>query len=137
VFAAAAAVLIWWVVRPAPRLELALAGDIVRTPSARRATGATAGDLWRLRATTGRLAHVELRVFRDRRELILRCPEASCQRDGDRLEATLTLAPGRYEAFLVASDAPLPAPAEEVGRDLDALTRAGARIVRISPLLVW
>lgn len=75
----------------------------------------------------------ELRVYRDRRELVLRCPGAkACELASDkgrpvwRAKAQLT-APGRYRA-MVLSGAGLPAPAGTEDEDLGAAAKAGAKV---------
>lgn len=140
--AVAVAALVFWALPRSPRAPaLALATELLPAEGQPRRAGADQprpGDRWKVRATFGGAAHAELRIFRDRRHLVARCPlDATCVRAGDTVEHTVVLAPGRYEAFVSAAAAPLPAPAAEIGQDLDTLARAGAQVVRAAPLLVW
>ncbi|HEU4412028.1 MAG TPA: hypothetical protein VFS43_42700 [Polyangiaceae bacterium] len=75
----------------------------------------------------------ELRLYRDRRELVLRCPGGEgCEWASERgralwrVKAPLT-APGRYRA-IVLSGATLSAPSGNEDQDLAAAVKAGAKV---------
>ncbi|HEX9731226.1 MAG TPA: hypothetical protein VGG06_04475 [Thermoanaerobaculia bacterium] len=128
--AAAALAAVLWVVpsRPPPaglRLEVA-----VESASGRRGLEAQPGDRLVLRAAAGGRPHAELRVYRNDRELVLRCAgEPPCRRRGDTLEAVVELAaPGAYQSLLLAADAPLPPPAGTLDDDAGAALDAGADV---------
>ncbi len=100
---------------PAPSgLELTRA----RGSEALRSLEAAPGDPLHLRAPAAR-AHVELRIYRNDLELLMRCATAApCQRRRGRIEATFQIpGPGTYQVLWLSSEQPLPAP---TGRGLDA-----------------
>ncbi|MCB1035510.1 MAG: hypothetical protein KDD47_16930 [Acidobacteria bacterium] len=92
------------------------------------------GDVLQLEATFPDTAYRELRLYHNDRELVARCTtEGStdsdpCRLAGHGLRLRLPLTPGRYQAVLLASDAPLPAPALDLDTDTAAALAAGARI---------
>jgi hypothetical protein len=69
---------------------------------------------------------VELRVYRDDRTVVLRCPgDARCRTGRDQLAVELPLpAVGRYRVVRFASREPLPTPAGGFDADLAALRDA-------------
>jgi len=86
------------------------------------------GDELVFEAGVGAARYAEIRVYREDRELQLRCPPG-CKREGERVTGRFTLpAIGRYQAYVVASDNPLPNPAPTLAADTERLVRAGARI---------
>jgi hypothetical protein len=100
-------------------------------------TRAHPGD--RLRASAPGLAqHVELRVYRESAEIIVRCPGARapiCQRRGDAIELSWTLAKvGTYRAVWLTSSLPLPQPTGDLDADVLAAERAGARVTESDPI---
>jgi hypothetical protein len=113
---------------PAP---VSLTVDVVVGGGAiRRGIEAHPGDGLRLEARTGGARHVELRVYRNDRELVLRCAEdPPCVHQGDRLKASLTLdARGTYQALVFASKAPLPEPAAGMDHDAGLALASGATV---------
>jgi hypothetical protein len=109
---------------PGLRIDIE-AGDTVR-----RGAEAHPGDLLRLAASTGGANHVELRVYRNDVELILRCStEAPCSRRRGELRASVVLdGIGRYQPLLFFSEKPLPASASDLETDTSAALAAGAEI---------
>ena len=101
---------------------MSLAVQIEAGATVRRGQEAQPGDRLILRATADEDRHAELRVYRNDRQLVLRCSqEPPCIRRGDTLEASLTFdAVGTYQSVLLTADEPLPAP----GQGLDADTAA-------------
>ena len=85
------------------------------------------GDRLTLRASIGSAPHWELRVYRNDRELILRCStEPPCRRIGDTVEAAVELpAIGRYQAVLLAGAEEPPEPVGNLDTDVDRATSAG------------
>jgi hypothetical protein len=135
-----------WFLAPlgAAALAAALFFTLPRTPSAPsliqeivggeavvRSASAHPGDRLELRVETAGSPYAELRVYRNDRELLLRCPgHPSCVRDGSEIRASLTLpAAGTYQAVLVLDDEPLPAPGQGLDPDAGAALDRGARIV--------
>jgi hypothetical protein len=111
-----------------------LVQEVVAGGSVRRAAGARPGDRLELRAETAGSPHAELRIYRNRRELILRCPGAasvaSCHRDGDEIGASLTFpSVGEYQAVLVYGPEPLPPPGKGFDPDAGAAFARGAQVL--------
>ena len=107
--AAALAVLLWprhHAVDTAP----VLAVRIDRGGAPLRGSAPHPGDLLVLRAQGGGRRHIELRVYRSERELVLRCAEGlACSPSGDRVNTSIELSQaGRYRAILLATDRELP-----------------------------
>ena len=110
--------------RPAPS---APAGTLFAQP----------GDSLILDATLGGAARAEFRVYREDRELVLRCPPG-CARKGMRLYGSVVLpAIGKYEVYLVTSAHGLPEPAPMMAEDTERLLQAGARIILGQPVHVY
>jgi hypothetical protein len=93
------------------------------------------GMRWHLSAAPDSSGRFELWVYRDERELVLRCADAAPQtstcrhRDGG-VEATVRLVSvGQYDAILLVSPWPLPTPGGDLNADLKAARRAGAHVV--------
>jgi hypothetical protein len=103
------------------------------TPGAtvHRSASAAPGDRLTLRAETAGSPHAELRLYRNGRELLLRCPgAAACRRAGSELHATWTLpSAGRYQAVLLLDDEPLPATGKSLDADAGAALARGGRVV--------
>jgi hypothetical protein len=114
--------------------ELAVASlRVTVEPSAgtvQRGDEAMPGDGLRLEASTAGAAFAELRVYRNDRELLLRCSgEPVCALDAGRLIASLPLdAVGSYQPLLLVSQHPLPPPASDLDRDTAAALVAGAEL---------
>lgn len=135
-----------WVLAPlgAAALAAALFFALPRTPSTPsltqeiiggetvvRSASAHPGDRLELRAETAGAPYVELRVYRNERELLLRCPgDSSCKKTGNEIRASLTFpSAGEYQAVLVLDDEPLAAPGKGLDSDAGAALDHGARIV--------
>jgi hypothetical protein len=139
--AAAAIVFAVTVFRPQGPPEPALRASVERGSVAFRGDEAPRpGDTLSLEAEGGRHRRLELRIYRNERELLARCENGSgsgpadlgsgsCFRDGGRLRLTLTLdAVGRYQPVLLFSAEPLPPPAAGLDADVGAVLRAGGRL---------
>jgi hypothetical protein len=130
---AAAALVALLIARP-PRQEIAAAVlrvEVEHGASTHRGAEARPGDRLLLGAETGGAAHAELRVYRDDRELLLRCSTAPpCVREGRALRAGLTLAtPGSYQPALFVGSSPPPTPAGGFDGDAAAAVEAGGEVV--------
>lgn len=111
-----------------------LVQEVVAGGSVRRAAGAHPGDRLDLRAETAGSPHAELRVYRNERDLVLRCPsdagDPSCRRGGDGLRASLTLpSAGDYQAMLILDDQPLPPPGKGLDPDAGAAFAQDAQVL--------
>jgi len=98
------------------------------------------GDRLSLVAEVGQVRYAELRVFREERQLIFRCPpeSSSCQRQAMRLEAQAPLpSVGRYQVLLAVSERPLPPPTGSFAEDSAALLNSGAKLQVSTPIQVW
>lgn len=132
VLAAAAAILVALFVvvptRRAPREELALRQEIIAASGA-RAEMATIGDSVRFAATSGAAPSVELRVYRDENELVLRCPGAhGCSvRDGLTIAELKLTTPGTYRAVAIVGQR-LPPVAGSIDEDVRAARAVDARV---------
>ncbi len=87
-----------------------------------------------LRAETAGAAHAELRVYRNGRDLLLRCrgvsSDSSCRREGTALRAELVFpSAGDFQAVLVLADGPLPAAGAGLDRDSGAVLEQSGRVV--------
>jgi len=130
-----------WRTRP-PASALSLSTELIEDHGQLRGNGVQIGDRLRVRAVVAAARYAELRVYRDDRELVLRCaPDAgqaqavprerpsSCSREGAILQSELRLgSAGAFQPFVVASDAALPPPAPTLAEDSARLVAAGARI---------
>jgi hypothetical protein len=129
----------------APLLALRLEG-VARPGSGTRGTAPAGGggtiflqpgDELAFDATTGAARHAEVRVYREDRDLQFRCPPG-CEREGNRLRGRVTLpSVGRYQAYVVVSDNPLPPPEPTLAADTERLVRTGARIALGPPVQVY
>jgi hypothetical protein len=118
-------------VRAPPRdVAASLQIEVEAGATSRRGEEARPGDSLALRAKTGGASHAELRVYRNDRELLLRCSDqAPCTRERRGVAATLALdAPGRYQPLLLVGERPFPAPAGELDGDATAAAAAGATV---------
>ena len=136
---AAAAALLLFVRAPLEQARAAsLAVEVRPGGGVRRGAEARPGDRLVLRATTGTARQAELRVYRNDRELVLRCSDrAPCARQGSALRAELVLAlTGRYQALVVAGDRRLPAPTGELDVDAARAEAAGAAVTLAPEIVV-
>ncbi len=82
--------------------------------------------------------HVELRLYRESRDVVARCPGMSapiCQRRGDDIELSWTFAVlGTYRAIWLTSPSPLPPPSGELDADVLAAEQAGAHVMERDPI---
>ncbi|HET9768095.1 MAG TPA: hypothetical protein VFS60_14670 [Thermoanaerobaculia bacterium] len=112
------------------RVELEAHGAV------RRGDEAHPGDRLRLRASTGGADYAELRVYRDDRELVLRCT-------GDRPPCTRSRGPmgggsirgqielqmvGRYQPLLLVGPRPFPVAGAGLDADVAAAVASGAEV---------
>ncbi len=130
--AAAAILVAVLLLRPSvtPSTRLALAVEVeTGMDTVRRGAEAHPGDRLRLRASTGKAEHAELRVYRNNRALVLRCStEPPCERRRGTLEAAFPLPYiGSYQPLLVTSDRSLPAAGAGLDADVNTALAAGAR----------
>ena len=114
---------------PQPRPP-SLSAEVQAGATVRRGGEAQPGDLLRLTATTGGARHVELRVYRNDTELVLRCStERPCSRRGDEVRATVLLdAVGRYQPLLIRAEKNLPSSVSGLEKDTSAALAAGADV---------
>jgi len=128
--AAALAATLFFAVPRTPGVP-SLTQEIVAGETVVRAAGARPGDHLDLRAATAGSPHAELRVYRNRRELVLRCPGAEpCRQKDGGLTATLVFpVVGEYQAVLVLDDQPLPVPGKGLDPDAGAALDQGAKIL--------
>ncbi|MEM7353995.1 MAG: hypothetical protein AAF657_24550 [Acidobacteriota bacterium] len=104
----------------------------------RGAEAAQPGDSLRLAATSDPTQYLELRVYRNERQLVARCvaaPRASpsgqapCRQQDDTASLELLLdAVGRYQPVLLAAAEPLPTPIGDLDADCGAVLTAGGKI---------
>jgi len=93
------------------------------------------GMRWHISAAPDSSGRFELWVYRDARELVLRCADldpqtSTCRHRDGAVEATVQLVSvGLYDAILLVSSSPLPAPGGDLNADLKAARRAGAHVV--------
>lgn len=129
--AAAAAILVAVLlpVEPSPAsIEVSLASG---GRGVRGATTGTVGDRLEVTARSGGSPRAEIRVYRDDRELVLRCSsEPPCVRRGRHLAAGLVLElRGSYQPLLVTGDGELPPPTGGgLDADVGALVEGGAEV---------
>ncbi len=115
--------------RPKGDEQLAVRQEVVVGETARRADTAVVGDRLRARAG-GAGTHRELRVYRDEREVVARCPgDERCRDEGGETVLELDLdAPGRYRSVVLAGPRPIPSPTGSLDDDARAASEAGARV---------
>jgi hypothetical protein len=108
--AAAAAAVLWWPHHADPDAPPLLAIRIDRSGAPLRGSAPHPGDLLVVRGQAAGRRHMELRVYRADREVVLRCAtEPPCHPSGDAVEAGVALIEaGRYRAVLLSTDRPLP-----------------------------
>jgi hypothetical protein len=141
VLAAAAAALLFFFVRrgpavaPPPRLALRIAegGGVWRGD-------AHPGNQLVVSASGGAPRRRELRIYRDGRELLLRCPGApapACRpvRGGVEVVWTIPTA-GEYQVLWLGASTPLPDTSGSLDHDVRALTAAGGTVEAVETLRV-
>lgn len=154
VAAAAVAVLVWRGRTPT-EMPLAVRQEVVATGASRRSDAdavdsATVGDTMRAFAVGGPSGAVsggrshprEVRVYRNEREMVARCPDdtprsppagQTCVAKDDMTELRFTLAtPGRYRSLAIVGAAP--APKGTLDDDARAASASGAK-VEMSPAI--
>jgi hypothetical protein len=133
--AAMAALFLIWI---PGRTPAGLRIEIESGTTVRRGAEARPGDLLRLAATTGGASHVELRVYRNDTELLLRCStEPPCSRRRGELTASVILdGVGRYQPLLLLSENSLPTATSDLETDTGAALDAGAEIEMGSEIMV-
>ncbi len=102
----------------------------------RRGDEAHPGDRLRLRASIGGARHAELRVYRDDRELVLRCSaeQPPCAASGGWLRDRAIQAPveldtvGRYQPLLLVGPRPFPGGGAGLDADVAAAVAGGAEV---------
>ena len=81
--------------------------------------------------------HVELRIYREGREMVARCPgdEAPICRSDEEIEIAWKLSsPGMYQVVVLESPSPLPVAAGDRDADIRAARRTGARATESEPI---
>ncbi len=114
--------------------ELALVGRVEQGEVTFRGESARPGDVLVLDAEGDPNQHLELRLYRNNRQLIARCPSSEinqtvCTASRGRLGLRATAeAVGRYQPVLLQSPEALPPPAGDLEVDLEAILEAGGRV---------
>jgi len=132
--AVAASLALFLLVRtPSPQVAVSLLVEVQAGSVVHRGGDAQPGDVLHLTASlgeSGEARHAELRVYRNDRELVLRCSDASpCARRGSELRASIPLdGIGRYQSLLLLSAGVLPPPAANLDGDAAAALAAGAEV---------
>lgn len=139
--AAAAAIALYLVTRPAAPSEPArLALQVEQAGGWRSAPAmANVGDVIRAEAKRGDAPIFELRVYRNARALVQRCPatgDASCRGARGELLQWRIPSVGTYQVLLLVSERPIPAPRGTLDQDVHAATGDGARVVEVKALYV-
>jgi hypothetical protein len=127
---AAAAVVVWHVRTPSVG-PLAVRQEVVATDASRRSDSAAVGDTIRALATGGEGQAREIRLYRNERHLVARCPatESECLVDGKTTELRVKLsAPGRYRSLAIVGPAPIPTPGHSLDDDARDASKAGASV---------
>lgn len=127
--AAAAALILWQGRRPAPH-PLSVRQEVVADASGRRADSAAVGDTIRISASGGDGPMRELRLYRDTKEVVARCPgDSGCREAGGAIELTIELgAPGSYRSLVIVGSARAPEPTGSLDDDARAAVAAGASV---------
>jgi hypothetical protein len=144
---AAAAVLAIWLVRGSPepasrsdvRPSLAIMVHAEQDDGPMRSIdSAKPGDRLFVRAATGELPNVELRIWQGADVLLVRCSEQPpCQRGSGTIEVEVALPTrGDYEVILAVSERALPGPRPRLDDDIAAIEAAGGRLERAEPIRV-
>ena len=94
------------------------------------------GDFLDISTPRGKAAHVELRVYRESREVMVRCPGdgAPICSVGDVIKVHWPLpSVGSYQVMWLTSPSPLPPPSGDFDADIRAARQAGATAVEGAP----
>jgi hypothetical protein len=139
--ALAAAVVLAFALRPRPAPpspELALAVEVTRGSEPMRGDMARLGDRLAVSVRAGAAARLEVRVYRDDRELVARCTtEPPCRRTATGVAAEVVLGnPGRYQV-LVVDGRPPPDPPGGLDRDASQAAQAGGAVLISAPIEVY
>ncbi len=141
--AAAAAVFIFVKTREPPAKALAVRQEVVASASGRRADSATVGDTLRITTQGGTGSVRELRLYRDTRSLVARCPDAAGKGEANSnagssanctVEAgspTLTFplsVAGSYRSLIIVGSQQAPEPSGSLDEDARAAAAAGAEV---------
>jgi hypothetical protein len=100
-------------------------------PSASQPLPAHKGDVLETFRPRANAAHFEVRVYRESREVMVRCPghPAPICTVGDVVKVTWPLPSlGSYQVLWLASSAPLPPPSGDLVADVRAAREAGAEV---------
>lgn len=131
--AAAAALLLFAVVRPGPGPSPASLQVSIEAGGGEPRRGAEGhpGDRLVVRAVTGGAPHAELRIYRHDSDLVTLCSSRPpCRREGDEILLDLPLESiGSYQTLLLLADRPLPKPSSGLDADAGAALDAGARVL--------
>jgi hypothetical protein len=95
------------------------------------------GDILKASSPRADAAHVELRVYRESREVMVRCPGdgAPTCKVGDVIELSWPLpSVGSYQVLWLASPSPLPPPSGGLDADMRAAREAGAVVDEGKPV---
>jgi hypothetical protein len=128
--AAAAAFLIWTAIPRDPRMHVSFEGD------GREWRGAQAhpGSVMLIAADAGSHRRFEVRIYREGRRLVARCPgdaAPACRVDGEAADVRYALtATGEYQVLLLISSSPLPEPTGDLDADSRAAKRSGASVAK-------
>ncbi len=128
---AAALAAMLFLVPPRTPTAASLTQEVTSGATTARAAGARPGDRLSLRAETAAAPYAELRVYRNRDELMLRCPGAeTCSREDGALTASLVLpSVGTYQALLLLGDQPPSPPGRGLDPDAGAAVEQGAQVL--------
>lgn len=129
--AVAAAAMVVWHLRTPDMGPLAVRQEVVATDASRRSDSAAVGDTLRALATGGAGQAREIRLYRNERDLVARCPsaESECLIDGKTTELRIKLsAPGRYRSLAIVGPEPIPAPGKSLDEDARDASKAGASV---------
>jgi len=129
--AAALAWVVWQARRPVVEARrLAVRQEVVAMASGRRADSAVVGDTLRVSAAGGDGSARELRLYRDNKAVVARCPGSDgCVRRDDSIELTVVLdKPGTYRSLVIVGPRAAPEPTGSLDDDAQAATAAGATV---------
>ena len=142
--AAAAAVFVFVKTREPPAKELAIRQEVVASASGRRADSAVVGDTLRITAQGGTGSVRELRLYRDTRSLVARCPgeagtseaakgnagpSAGCTVEAGSPTLTFPLSvAGSSRSLIIVGTQQAPEPSGSLDEDARAAAAAGAEV---------
>jgi hypothetical protein len=127
--AALVAFVVWQLNRPVVG-QLAVRQEVIATAAGRRADSAAVGDTIRISTRGGAGEVRELRLYRDMRELVARCPgDAGCKVVEGSPELTIALkVPGSYRSLIIVGPTKAPEPTGVLDEDARAASAAGASV---------